>query len=242
MQITLHQFVLDFALPNPSPFCMKVETFLRMAGVDYAIEPWNPMNAPMGKAPTVVVDGEVLADSSLILEGLVERTGFDPDASVPERDLAMARAMTRVLEEHTYWALLWIRWVEDAGWSLYGPVIASSLPVPSLFRPLMAGYLRRGVIRSCWAHGLSRHAPDEIHRRAIQDLQGIAGFLADRDFLGGSSPCTYDASASAFLEQLAYPEPASPVQAHLVNDPVLTGYLHRMREVAWSDRTMPPIG
>jgi hypothetical protein len=31
--ITLHQFAPAFGLPNASPFCMKLETYLRMAGL-----------------------------------------------------------------------------------------------------------------------------------------------------------------------------------------------------------------
>ena len=33
--ITLYQFPSRGNLPNPSPFCMKLETYLRMAGLIY---------------------------------------------------------------------------------------------------------------------------------------------------------------------------------------------------------------
>jgi len=33
--IKLYQFHPAWGLPNPSPFCMKVETYLRMAGLPY---------------------------------------------------------------------------------------------------------------------------------------------------------------------------------------------------------------
>ena len=33
--IKLYQFKRTFGLPNMSPFCMKVETWLRMAGLEY---------------------------------------------------------------------------------------------------------------------------------------------------------------------------------------------------------------
>lgn len=33
--IKLYQFSPAWGLPNPSPFCMKVETYLRMTGLPY---------------------------------------------------------------------------------------------------------------------------------------------------------------------------------------------------------------
>ena len=35
--IKLYQFKPAWGLPNPSPFCMKVETYLRMAGLSYGV-------------------------------------------------------------------------------------------------------------------------------------------------------------------------------------------------------------
>ena len=35
--IKLYQFKPAWGLPNPSPFCMKVETYLRMAGLSYEV-------------------------------------------------------------------------------------------------------------------------------------------------------------------------------------------------------------
>ena len=35
MSIALHQFAPCFGLPNASPFCMNVEAYLRLAGLEY---------------------------------------------------------------------------------------------------------------------------------------------------------------------------------------------------------------
>ena len=35
--IKLYQFAPAFGLPNASPFCMKMETYLRMAGLPYEL-------------------------------------------------------------------------------------------------------------------------------------------------------------------------------------------------------------
>jgi Glutathione S-transferase N-terminal domain len=45
--IKLYQFNPAFGLPNPSPSCMKLETYLRMTGIPFEIIP----NASLAKAP-----------------------------------------------------------------------------------------------------------------------------------------------------------------------------------------------
>ena len=52
--IVLHQFKSFFGLPNASPFCMKLETYLRMAGLPFEIPAASVRaigRAPKGKLP-----------------------------------------------------------------------------------------------------------------------------------------------------------------------------------------------
>ena len=54
MSIELYQFAPAFGLPNASPFCMKMETWLRMAGLPFTIPAPNFSHfgkAPKGKMP-----------------------------------------------------------------------------------------------------------------------------------------------------------------------------------------------
>ena len=56
--ITLHRFKPQWGIPNPSPLCMKVETYLRMTAFAYkVIEEASPLNAPKKKLP-YIDDGE----------------------------------------------------------------------------------------------------------------------------------------------------------------------------------------
>jgi glutathione S-transferase len=69
--IKVHQFAPAFGLPNASPFCMKLETYLRMAGLPFdLVNDGNVMNAPMGKLPYIEDDGRVVADTQVIIEYL----------------------------------------------------------------------------------------------------------------------------------------------------------------------------
>ncbi|MBC7944174.1 MAG: glutathione S-transferase N-terminal domain-containing protein, partial [Burkholderiales bacterium] len=81
--IKLYQFEPAFGLPNASPFCMKLETYLRMAGLPFEIAPnANIMKAPKGKMPYIEDNGRAIADSSLIIEYLRKTYGDRLDAKL----------------------------------------------------------------------------------------------------------------------------------------------------------------
>jgi len=52
--IKLFQFAPAFGLPNASPFCMKLETYLRMAGLPFElVNSGDVMKAPNHKLPYI---------------------------------------------------------------------------------------------------------------------------------------------------------------------------------------------
>ena len=66
--IKVHQFAPAFGLPNASPFCMKLETYLRMAGLPFElVNDGNVIRAPKGKLPYIEDDGRVVADTNFII-------------------------------------------------------------------------------------------------------------------------------------------------------------------------------
>ena len=81
--IRLYQFAPAFGLPNASPFCMKLETYLRMAGLPYElVNSGDVLRAPKGKLPFIDDGGTRLADTSFIIEYLKGRYGEPLDASL----------------------------------------------------------------------------------------------------------------------------------------------------------------
>lgn len=241
MTIELHQFKADFDLPNPSPFCMKAETFMKLAGVDYDLKEWAPTKAPLGKAPVLSIDNELTPDSSDIIRKVIETQNLDIDGSVDPMRLDLARMATRILEEHSYWGLLFLRWIDDDGWSKYRPIIGSSIGAPSFILPVILGMLRRNVKRDAKGQGLSRHSADQIIERVIEDIKGVEAVLADEDYLGGKNPCSHDASAFSFIENLGHPLLQNDLTAYISQSNRLRGYRERMRKAAWPEWTFPEL-
>ena len=75
--IVLHQFPRAWGIPNPSQFCVKIETYLRLAKLPYRTEAAIPFQAPLGKLPFIVDAGKKICDSRLIVEYLKTTYG-DP--------------------------------------------------------------------------------------------------------------------------------------------------------------------
>ena len=79
--LTLYQTQRAWNAPNISPFCTKLETYLRMADIPYTIAPGNfPFQkAPKGKVPYILFEGRLISDSSRIIALLNERLGDTVD-------------------------------------------------------------------------------------------------------------------------------------------------------------------
>ena len=81
--IRLHQFAPAFGLPNASPFCMKLETYLRMASLPFElVNSGDVLKAPKRKLPYIDDDGTLVADTSFIIEHLKARYGDPLDAAL----------------------------------------------------------------------------------------------------------------------------------------------------------------
>jgi hypothetical protein len=169
--IKLHQFAPAFGLPNASPFCMKVETYLRMAGLPYErVNSGDVLRAPKGKLPVIDDDGTVVADSSFIIDHLKARYGDPLDAALTPRQRALALACSACSRTACTGPLLYTRWIDDAGWALTGPAFFGALPVP--VRWVLPPLARRGMRAELRGHGMGRHSPAEIHAIGCRDLDG----------------------------------------------------------------------
>lgn len=232
-RVTLYQFGGAFGLVSLSPFCTKLEAYLRLAGIDYESKPGDPRRAPKGKLPYVRLDNDRIGDSSLIVERLRAAFGdpLDGDLEGPQR--ALGHLAQRTAEEHLYWGLLHVRWDDDRSWQ-GGFRDAIGAFLPPLMRGVVPALLRRGVRRSLRAQGLGRHAPDEIAAACAKDLDAFASLLAGRDFLLGDAPTSYDCAVYAMLEHLRVTPSDHPLCRALVERPSLVAYCERMNaRIAW---------
>ncbi len=201
--IELHQFPKVWGR-NVSPFALKLETWLRLAGIDHKVVAGsNVKRAPKGKLPFIVDDdGARIGDSSLIIDHLKRTRQIDPDHELTERQRADAIALQRLFEDHFYFIQAYSRWIDPAGWAAVQPGFFGFLP-PGV-RALGSGYFRRYVKKMLHYQGLGRHSQDELYAMGRADLRAVAVQLGNRPYFFGDGPTTIDAVAYGFLANLLF--------------------------------------
>ena len=200
MAVTLYKFGPVMGLPDPSPFCFKLETYLRMAGIDYTIASDRRKKAPSGKRPFIVgEDGKLMDDSGRIIDHLEAKNGHPVDGKLTLSERAMSLAFQRLMEEHLYWAIVYGRWLDPQGVRHWTPFMKQILGVPGIVLALLKPMARRVVGKQLHGHGLGRHDPDTLWKMAIADIGALAHWLGQRDWGFGDQPTIFDACLAAHV-------------------------------------------
>lgn len=226
--IKLYQFKPAFGLPNASPFCMKVETYLRMAGLPYECPRGADLRkAPKGKLP-YIEDGDTrIADSAFIIAYLKQTYGDKLDAHLSAREHAQALALRRLMEEHLYWAAIYTRWIEDGGFARTREVFFDGMPAP--LKQIVPHLARRAMRQELHGHGMGRHSREEIYAIGCQDIVALAHSLGDQPYFMGAQPSSLDATAYAFIANLLWVPLASPLLDEARKHANLEAYCQRMK-------------
>lgn len=221
-----------WGMPSPSPFCSKLETWLRMAEIPYTAKVMQgPSRAATGKIPYLELpDGGALPDSGRIIEVLTEARGVQLDAHLSAADQALAHLLRRTMEEHLYFTLAWSRWVPEPNYALVQANYFRALP--GLLRPLIGRWIRGKVRANLEGQGVGRLPPEQIAARAAADLAAISAVLGEREWFFGR-PSTTDAIAYGFIGGLLGFPAVSPIQQAALRHPNLVAHTDRVRLQWW---------
>lgn len=238
-ELIVHQLPGAWGLPSISPFCLKLDAYLRIVGLPFrTVVDATPFKGPKGKLPWIEHDGRRVGDSGLIIEYLEQRLGSDADRGLSPSDRAVARAMRRLIEENLYWTMVYDRWMVDEHWRGFRDVVLGALPVP--VRRVIGPVARRGVRRQLRGHGIGLHARDEIYAIGRGDIRAVADFLGDKPFLMGETASGIDAVAYGFLANIVRPPIESPLKREAVERANIRDYLQRIEARYFGADTSPP--
>ena len=154
MPVRLHKFGEAWGIADPSPFCLKLESFLRETKIAYEVVPFERSfaKAPKGKLPFIEAeDGAIVGDSTLIIARLSQQRGIDMDAPLDDRQRCISLAFRRMLDEHLYWAGVYSRWLDESGWSVIRQSFFAGVWGP--IRPFAVAVACRRVARALHAQG-----------------------------------------------------------------------------------------
>ncbi|ODM86653.1 hypothetical protein Ocin01_20029 [Orchesella cincta] len=216
--VILHTLPRGKPVPNPSPFAMKLETYLRMAKITYELDFENPWGAK-GKTPWITLNGEHISDSQMIIERLRNERKI-VIGNYSEEQRAVARAGIG----------LW-RWNYSGGKGL-----EKIFDMPAYGIKLMFQNINKRLKETAWAQGIGRHSQEQVIEMTKEVLRNSSLILGNKKFLLGDEPCEEDCSFFGFLSMVKWAAPGSPHEKYF-NEELenLNNYCNRMKERFWSD-------
>jgi glutathione S-transferase len=232
------------SIQSYSPFCLKVHRALGAAGLAYESRRGAPRDFlglnPTGEVPVLLIDDEVVRDSTAIVARVAEMAERAGGPSLLPKD-ARARAEAWLWEDYADRALngfvVAARWDDDRNWPLVREAYFGG--APWVVRKLVAPFLRKKLGRSLVARDVTRAGSKALwdeYRRVLDALEARApyeGFWCSED-----APTVADVSLFGQLQSLRTPLTAAQGR-ELKLRPALTDWLDRVDAATQPGRSTP---
>jgi len=241
--VYLFQFQRSPLIPSISPFCLKLESWLKLHSIKYQnVDHKCKFRSRKGMLPFIELNGEEVADSNMIIETLAKKFAKEMPAQLSQDQKNVQHAMVAMVENHLHWTIVHWR-SKDAENILKGykldiqSIIGSKAPASILNFFFKYTFCRKGL-KKVKAHGLGVHTPEEIEQFGKNDLLVLSEMLGDKQFFFGDEPAMLDLVVFSHVAQLVmvdkeYPCPLRDyVEADCQN---LVGLVNRMKDRCWAD-------
>ncbi|CAG9534942.1 unnamed protein product [Cercopithifilaria johnstoni] len=224
--VYLYQFSRASSSPNISPFCFKVETWLRANKLKHELRSYWNFQPWERYLPFVELNGEKISCSQLIVEQLQRH--FNLNDQLEKVDIGVARAIDRMIERNTHYLLLYFIFVENLPKFLQG------------FEPsLIKRWFMRGTIspfhdkvrRTFVDMGFSKCSRNDLISMLQKDIAAIDVILGDKKFLFGVKPTLSDFTVFGHLATSYYLPFHQPI-TDILDDkyPRVKRLIERMRQ------------
>lgn len=237
--VYLYQFTRCPTLPGISPFCLKVETWLRMNQVKYEnVDHKLKFKSKKGQLPFVELNGEEIADSDIIIKQLSQTFGKDLDAGLTQEERNISHAFSSMLNNHTGWVARCWRYRHPGQFLKAAQMDVKRMLNSKLPRGVLQFFFKlafKSNVQQTIGHGLGRHTTEEIIEFGKEDLKHISQFLGGKPFFFGTEPHLLDCVAFSHLCQFVY-VPFGGLLEYMESDCAnLLAFVERMKERYWAD-------
>jgi glutathione S-transferase len=236
--IVFHASRPGFGLPDTSPFVLKTDVQLKMAGLLCEKVSAIPPEAPKGKLPYIVDGGEVVADSTFIRAHIERKYGVDLDDGLNTYERAQAWAIERMLEDHLYFSMAWFRWIEPQNFAK-GPARFAD-GAPEAKREQLRRDMQARKAEDLRAQGVGRHNADEIAMLGTRSIDALSQLLGEKPYLMGDKPTGVDATAFGVLAAVLTPFFETPLRQAAAAHPNLVSYVDRMMKRYYPEHAWNP--
>ena len=237
--IYLHQYPGIWQLPSLSPFCVKVETYLRMVKLPYQVViENNPAKGPKGKMPVLRDEDKTIADSSFILEYLQQHYGISLDDSLSTSQNALSHVIQKMIEENLYFVILYSRWIDPVGKNIIDKAFRPFFP--KWLSKMALAWIRRNLKKQAYYQGMGRHTQEEIYHFGCKDITALSDLLGAHLFILEDNYHIIDATVYAFLITILNHPVMNPLKSHLLQQQNLIEYCDRMTNTFYCSQPTNP--
>ncbi|XP_068148415.1 failed axon connections isoform X1 [Drosophila tropicalis] len=244
--IYLYQFSRTPLLPSLSPYCLKVETWLRLVGLKYEnVDHKMRFRSKKGQLPFIELNGEEIADSAIIIKELSAKYEKNLDSGLTAEQRNVSYATIAMLENHLIWIIFyWRAKYPDNVLKGYKVNLQHALglrlpnSILNFFFKITFGRKWFQGTKKLKAHGIGVHSAEEIEEFGKNDLKVLSEMLDCKPFFFGDEPTTLDVVAFAVLSQLHYlsKDIAYPLRDYMTEKcPNLIGHVSRMKDKCFPD-------
>uniref|UniRef100_A0A914D344 Uncharacterized protein n=1 Tax=Acrobeloides nanus TaxID=290746 RepID=A0A914D344_9BILA len=200
--VYLYQFPRTPYSPNLSPFCLKLEAFLRLHEIKY--EPIFTFSgrSKKGLLPFIELNGEHIADSQLIILHL--KKYFNIQDELTNEQKAIERAFDRLIESTFFNAVNWLK-VRDNLPEFVGTILSLRFGKSLDFlKYVVAPFLMINLKNRFETEGTAKHSDEEIMTILRNDLQAVETYLGDKEYFFGDQPSQIDIEVFAHVAAIYY--------------------------------------
>merc|ERR1719397_752297 len=248
--VYLFQFTRSPQTPSISPFCLKLESWLKLHGIKYQnVDHKCKHRSKKGMLPFVELNGEELADSNMIIETLAKKFDKEMPGELSQDQKNVQHAMITMVENHLHWTIVHWR-SRDVDNTLKGyklnlqTAIGSRAPASLLNFYFKYTFCRKGL-KKVKAHGLGVHTAEEIEQFGQKDLLALSEMLGEKEYFFGGEPSMLDMVVFSHVAQLVMvdAEYPCPLRDFLQSDAKnLVGLVNRMKDLCWGDHWAAATG
>jgi len=241
--VYLFQFTRSPQIPSISPFCLKLESWLKLQGIKYQnVDHKCKHRSKKGMLPFIELNGEEVADSEHIIEVLSKKFEKSMPAELSQEQKNVQHAMITMVENHLHWTI--VHWkTKDVENILKGyklnlqDVLGSKVPASVLNFYFKHSFCRKGLKR-VRSSGMGALSAEDIENSGKKDLQTLSEMLGEKEFFFGEEPSMLDLVVFSHVGQLVMvdKEHACSLRDFLEADAKnLVGLVNRVKDRCWGD-------
>ncbi|KAJ3306430.1 hypothetical protein HDV03_005040 [Kappamyces sp. JEL0829] len=224
------------SFPQQSPFVAKLEAVLLASKVPFSSAVVDFSTLPRHKIPILHYDGQVLSDSQMIIEHLINR-GVLPDinAWMDPRTLAQSEMFRLGMENFFYYGIVRERWAEN--WLATKKEYFSDMPW-LIYQIIPDVVIRPSVMTTLDKNGTTRYTTPEWDSMMRDVADHASALLGNKPYFFGDKPSVADYSAfGLFANALECSHLNPKLHGAVSRHPNLAAFVGRLKKALYPDST-----